>query len=356
MVVAASEAVGCVANPNNLTSREAMGLPASFVDRLPDVIAAGFADDIGKSVDRLAAIAEDASVPFLRRYAAGTALGLRGDPRIRPFSPSMIDLPGGLVRVGLEADRVADVARTWKSAGVLESWIAKEVPLHEVRLRPFRIARYPVTNLEYRLFLIDTQATWLPTSWRFGVYPTIQSNHPVWTVPAEAADAYACWLSARCGRVFRLPTESEWEYAASGGDGREFPWGDTFGPDRANTAEFGPLDTTPVELYPAGASPFGVQDLAGNVEEWVADTYRPYPGGVIIDDDLTRGSSSYRVARGGASRATAISRGARAATAGSTGRSTPWDSASPRRFRSIAQRIGELSHDLYRCRHPRPAR
>jgi formylglycine-generating enzyme required for sulfatase activity len=299
MVVATVETLAAVPNPNDLTSREAMGLPASFIARLPEVIGAGFAGDMGKSVNALAATAEDATVPFLRRYMAGTVLGLMGDPRIRPFSPSLVDVPGGSVQIGLSAERVPDVARAWKSASVLESWIAKEAPRHDVWLRPFRIARYPVTNLEYRLFLTETGATWLPTSWRFGVYPVTQSNHPVWTVPAEAADAYVRWLSARSGRPFRLPTEAEWEYAASGGDGREFPWGNTFDPDRANTVEFGPLDTTPVGLYPAGASPFGVLDLAGNVEEWVADTYRPYAGGVVIDDDLARATGTYRVARGG---------------------------------------------------------
>ncbi|MFD0385194.1 formylglycine-generating enzyme family protein [Streptomyces stramineus] len=144
-------------------------------------------------------------------------------------------------------------------------------------LPAFRIALHPVTNAEYRLFLEDTGSTWLPTSWRFGVYPELLANHPVWTVPAEAADAYAAWLAARTGRAFRLPTEAEWEYAASGGDGREFPWGDAFVPGNANTVEEGPLTTTPIGVHPAGRSPFGVHDLAGNVEEYVADDYAPTP-------------------------------------------------------------------------------
>jgi formylglycine-generating enzyme required for sulfatase activity len=131
------------------------------------------------------------------------------------------------------------------------------------------------------------------------VYPHHLANHPVWTVPPEAADAYAQWLSQRTGRSFRLPSESEWEYAATGGDSREFPWGDEFRPDLANTIEQGPLSTTPVGIYPLGRSPFGCDDMAGNVEEYVADEYRPYPGGANVDDELSSEAAVYRIARGG---------------------------------------------------------
>ncbi|WP_269766951.1 formylglycine-generating enzyme family protein [Burkholderia ubonensis] len=67
-------------------------------------------------------------------------------------------------------------------------------------------------------------------------YPSHLANHPVWTVPPEAADAYVAWLARRTGRRFRLPLEAEWEYAASNGDGREFPWGDAFEYGRASDA------------------------------------------------------------------------------------------------------------------------
>jgi formylglycine-generating enzyme required for sulfatase activity len=156
-----------------------------------------------------------------------------------------------------------------------------------------------VTNHEYRQFLAETGSSFFPTSWIFGVYPAHAANHPVWTVSAEAADAYARWLSNRTGRSFRLPTEAEWEYAASGGDGREYPWGEGFDPARANTVEGGPLTTTPVGAYPGGRSPLGVDDLAGNVEEWVSTTYAPYPGGELVRDHLNGDGDTYRVTRGG---------------------------------------------------------
>lgn len=75
------------------------------------------------------------------------------------------------------------------------------------------------------------------------------------------------------GRGARLPAESEWEKAARGTDGREYPWGDGWDADKANTSEHGPGTTTAVGSYPAGVSPYGALDTAGNVWEWVADWY-----------------------------------------------------------------------------------
>jgi formylglycine-generating enzyme required for sulfatase activity len=302
-------------NPNLVGDREAMGLPGSLVERLPHDLFGRHAGLFGESPFRLARICADADEPFERRYAAGSVLGLVGDPRVRPDDPEMVDVPAALVELGLPVDEVADVVAEWAPVGVIDEWIRKECPRHTVRIDAFRIMRYPVTNLEYRAFLADEGSAGLPSSWRFGVYPHHLANHPVWTVRPEHAEAYARWLSARTGRRFRLPTEAEWEYAASGEPElsvahgtidtggrrppRQYPWGDKFLPDRANTVEDGPLSTTPVGVYPAGRSPFGVDDLGGNVEEFVADDYAPYPGGATIDDDLVRDGNSYRVARGG---------------------------------------------------------
>jgi formylglycine-generating enzyme required for sulfatase activity len=147
--------------------------------------------------------------------------------------------------------------------------------------------RGPAVNYEYQRFLADTDYSSLPTSWKFGHYPHERANHPVWSVSETAASMYASWLSQRLGRRFRLPTEVEWEYAACGGEDREYPWGNIFHQDAANTIESGPLSTTPVGMYPAGRSLFGVDDLSGNVEEYVAGNYAPYPDTIRTDDDLT---------------------------------------------------------------------
>jgi toxoflavin biosynthesis protein ToxD len=292
--------VTAVTDPHLLDDRAAMGLPRSFVARLPRALFAGERDLLREEPTELVAVAEDPAQPFVRRLAAGSLLALVGDPRVRPDDPPTVEVPAARVRLGLAPERVAGVVAAWRHVGVVTDWVAKECPEHVVDIAAFRMARHPVTNLEYRLFLEDTGAGWLPSSWRFGTYPDHLANHPVWTVPPEAADAYTAWLAVRTGRRYRLPTEAEWEYAASGGDGREYPWGDTFLPHAANTVEEGPLSTTPIGIHPAGRSPFGVDGMAGNVEEYVADEYRPYPGGAAVADDLAlAGGGSYRVARGG---------------------------------------------------------
>ena len=84
------------------------------------------------------------------------------------------------------------------------------------------------------------------------------------------AEAYAKWLSATGGRKVRLPTEDEWLLAAQGDREREYPWGAGFDPAKANTAESELGQPTPVGMYPAGASPCGALDMAGNVWEWTA--------------------------------------------------------------------------------------
>ncbi|TQJ92278.1 SUMF1/EgtB/PvdO family nonheme iron enzyme [Streptomyces sp. SLBN-31] len=288
-------------NPNELDDRTAMGLPAAFTDRVDqDRLRRLTRTLAGKDPQELAARVADPRADRLLRLAAGQLLALLGDPRIDPLAPAMEDVPAARVRLGLAADRVDAVADAWRHVGVTRAWIAKEAPEYDADIAAFRIARYPVTNAEYRLFLTEHPDAGLPTSWRFGVYPAHLANHPVWSVSPQDADAYAAWLARRTGRAFRLPTEAEWEYAASGGDGRAYPWGEEPGEDLANTVEYGPLATTPVGMYPAGRSPFGAYDMAGNVEEYVADDYRPYPGGQYVDDDLHADTDAgYRVARGG---------------------------------------------------------
>jgi formylglycine-generating enzyme required for sulfatase activity len=111
----------------------------------------------------------------------------------------------------------------------------------------------------------------------------------------QGALLYAEWLSERSGLQYRIPTEAEWEKAARGSDRRAYPWGERFDPDRCNTREGGVGSTTPVGSYPSGASPCGALDLAGNVEELVADLYWPYPDSDFQDPDY----GSYRMTRGG---------------------------------------------------------
>nr|WP_042186611.1 SUMF1/EgtB/PvdO family nonheme iron enzyme [Kibdelosporangium sp. MJ126-NF4]CEL17405.1 Serine/threonine kinase [Kibdelosporangium sp. MJ126-NF4]CTQ91367.1 Serine/threonine kinase [Kibdelosporangium sp. MJ126-NF4] len=286
-------------DPHADDDRLAMGLPHKVVTRLPLDLDDVYQALAPKSPKELVTIAESVEESFPWRYVAGTLLAFAGDPRIRPECPEMLDIPGGMIPIGLPVSAVDAVVREWEQQGVQRDWIVKECPRHTVEIRPFRMMRHPVTNYEYFRFMRDTERWPTPTSWQFGAYPHERANHPVWTVTERDADSYATWLSERTARSFRLPTEAEWEYAAAGPVPREYPWGDAFDEHATNTVEAGPLSTTPVGIYPMGRSPFGVDDMAGNVEEFVADDYAPYPGGESVEDDLTTGRPRYRVTRGG---------------------------------------------------------
>ncbi|ONI77934.1 serine/threonine protein kinase [Actinosynnema sp. ALI-1.44] len=246
----------------------------------------------------LAQRVEDPSVPLGERLAAGSVLGLVGDPRLTPV-PATRAVDGGDIRRGLPPEEVAAVVARWSHVGVVADWIEKETPDHTVSVPDFWICTYPVTNEQYWKFLTDTGGQSRPTTWYLGAFPWDRSNHPVAGVTAADADAFAEWLSGSTGHPWRLPTEAEWEYAAAGPDRLEFPWGDTFDPALANTRESGLHTTSPVGAFPGGRSPFGVLDLAGNVEEYVQDDYAPYPGGRHVADHLVETMGTYRVARGG---------------------------------------------------------
>jgi formylglycine-generating enzyme required for sulfatase activity len=286
-------------NPNEMPPRAAMGLPSAFVDRLGSDLMSRHADLLDADVKSLVSVVESTTAATQRRFAAGIVLALRGDPRISVAHPQMIALPGGEVRLGLPAADIDRVVAEWEHRDVRREWICKESPDYVCSIRPFAIARFPVTNFEYRKFLDATKSKFLPTSWQFGIYPLWFANHPVWTISPEAADAYAAWLSDLTGRRFRLPNEAEWEYAASLDDGREFPWGERFEEKCANTVENGPLTTTPVGMYPLGRSKMGLDDLGGNVEEYTSSNYAAYPDGQLVVDDLQEICGTYRVARGG---------------------------------------------------------
>ncbi|MEW2547619.1 SUMF1/EgtB/PvdO family nonheme iron enzyme [Streptomyces sp. NPDC047002] len=247
---------------------------------------------------RLAALVEDPRASLAERLAAGGILALLGDPRIG-LLPATCFVPGGQVEIGLSADAVPEVVAAWQHVGVVSSWIEKETPVHTSRLDDFWMATYPVTNVEYREFLADSGHEDRPATWYLGAYPHERANHPVAGVRPESADAYAVWLTERTGHPWRLPAEAEWEYAAKGSEGKSFPWGEAFDARLANTRETGIHTTSPVGAFPAGRSPFGVLDMGGNVEEYVADDYVPYPGGTLVEDHLVETMGEYRVARGG---------------------------------------------------------
>jgi sulfatase modifying factor 1 len=138
---------------------------------------------------------------------------------------------------------------------------SNERPRHRVMLSEYWIDRHPVTNRQFAAFARETGFG--GTEWRQAFFPG-KEDHPVVLISWDDACAYATW----CGK--RLPTEAEWEKAARGTDGRRYPWENRWDGTRCNVTGRG---TTPVGAYPEGVSPYGCQDMVGNVWEWVADWY-----------------------------------------------------------------------------------
>lgn len=151
------------------------------------------------------------------------------------------------------------------------SAIYRELPKRWVYLDSFYIDRTEVTNRQYKRFLESTGHS-PPLGWKDGDYPAGQDNHPVVYVSWLDAREYARWIGKR------LPTEEEWEKAARGQNGYQWPWGDQFQIERCNVNGSGYKGPIPVGSILAGANEFGVLDLAGNVWEWVSSDLLPYPG------------------------------------------------------------------------------
>jgi formylglycine-generating enzyme required for sulfatase activity len=133
-------------------------------------------------------------------------------------------------------------------------------------LPTFWMSKTPVTNSHYAKFVQDTGYK-APDHWQDGQCPKALTDHPVVNVSWHDATAYAQWAG------LQLPTEQQWEKAARGEDGREYPWGNEWKP-YCNSKEAGFGTTTPVGIYsPFGDSPYGCVDMSGNVWEWINSWY-----------------------------------------------------------------------------------
>ncbi len=182
------------------------------------------------------------------------------------------------------------------------------VKLEEVkgpfRVKSFRIAKYPVTNIQFQAF-IDAYDGYGNSTWWDGIAPSpapsrstwLEHNGPRTDVSWYEAIAFCRWLSARPGKSIRLPTEWEWQQAATGGDPKNiYPWGPEWDAIQANSDASELRRTTAVGMYPNGATKQGALDMAGNVWEWCVNKYeKPDSRSASDINQLDEG----RVVRGG---------------------------------------------------------
>jgi len=175
-----------------------------------------------------------------------------------------------------------------------------EISQHTVDIsHDYWMAHYLVTNEQYNIYIKSKGINNPVHLWER------KKDHPVSGVEWIEALEYCQWLNSLLkaelpsGLVLRLPTEAEWEKAARGTDGWEYPWGNNFDKNRCNTYEGGKGGTTPVGFYsPLGDSPYGCADMAGNIWEWNHSLMKAYPYN-IKDGREDEKVSGYRVLRGG---------------------------------------------------------
>jgi formylglycine-generating enzyme required for sulfatase activity len=221
------------------------------------------------------------------------------DKRAVPPSPApneMVTIPAGTFIIGNNGRNSSE-----------GSGDPDETPERRVYLDSYRIDKYEVTNAQYAVFVQATNHRvpkhW-PTSRSTGgsrpsiAYPPEKADHPVVYVDWYDANEYCHWAGKR------LPTEEEWEKAARGTDGRIFPWGNSFDAKKANTPQYWLSsnregDTMAVGQFDNGKSPYGLYDMAGNVYEWTANWYKPYPHNTEFNvhygekNKIVRGGSWY---------------------------------------------------------------
>lgn len=276
-----------------------------------------------KSVEQVRDIVRNKALQLLTvssahaRVAGGRVLAIAGDPRpgIYDLPPAMVAFAGGSFILGNTTDeynRIITMEEDHKFVDEAKSWYEDSVCNESVLIAPFEIARYPLTNGQYKWFIdadgynhlgdwwdvsardwlarndtaIDGLRSWQrrehkdkPEFWDSREYGIVRPNYPVVGISWYEAVAYCRWLTEylKDGFTYSLQSEAEWEFAARGIQRRIYPWGKAeVKKERANYNRLH-HGTTAVGCFPAGATPEGLLDMAGNVWEWTRSENRPYP-------------------------------------------------------------------------------
>lgn len=242
-------------------------------------------------------------------------------PADDPRRDGMVFVPAGRFLMGSTEEEIESIHRAYGGSRKLYE---NEVPQRELELDAYFVDRTEVTQAQYHAFVEATghpvpfvEREWARLyNWKEGRPPPGLAEHPVVLVSYDDAVAYCRWARKS------LPTEAEWEKAARGPRGSRYPWGANWDRSRLNSAarwsvhELDTIElwkawwddvyhgtlrgevvtTMPVGSFPAGASPYGAFDMAGNVFEWTATWYQPYPGSAYENPEF---GEKYRVVRGG---------------------------------------------------------
>lgn len=236
--------------------------------------------DAWRQVERM----RSPDISAAQRVAAGNALIQLGDPRFRPeawYLPhgmllGFVEIPSGPFLMGSTREHDHEA-------------YPDEAPQHEVDVLRYYIGRYPVTGRQFGAFI--EQSGHKPENEGSLYGPP---NHPVVWLGWLDAVKYCQWLTVRLrdwagtpepiasllrqeGWCVTLPSEPEWEKAARGTDARPYPWGNTPDNNCGNFGGTGIMTTSAVGCFPAGMSPYGIEDMSGNVWEWTRSVWGTYP-------------------------------------------------------------------------------
>lgn len=249
------------------------------------------------------------AAPAAARVAAGNALAVVGDPRsgVCDLPPPMVKIAGGSFVIGYTPTEIKQLPKDE------QPYFSVSKNEHTITLADAELARYPVTNAQFKQFMdaggyeptaswwSEAARAWLarddeateglqsyqrrqykdrPEFWVNTRFGSTRLNHPVVGVSWYEATAFCAWLTQHLkdSYIYRLPSEAEWEFAARGSERRTYPWGDPE-PDTERANFNGQYNgTTAVGCFPSGATTgTGLRDMAGNVLEWTRSAYQPYP-------------------------------------------------------------------------------